>query len=297
VQQVLLKQNSKEANMKLSVFTLVTPDLTPEELGVAVKEAGIHGIEWRYKGIPAEAVNQKPSFWGNNICSIDPEVTDGELDRFHQAAVNNGLAAAGVMPYVACGDFAGTERVMQVAQKLGAGLMRVGVPGYNRTRNYNELYAEAVQFLHQVQELAQQYKVKAIVETHHGLIVPSAASAHRLVSNFNPDHIGVLFDPGNMVHEGYENHRMGLELLGPYLAHVHIKNAEWAKTGKAVDGSVEWKAAWCPMDQGVVNWKQVMDDLKSVGYDGYLGVEDFSQQYDSKTLLHHFANKVKEWLA
>ena len=41
----------------------------------------------------------------------------------------------------------------------------------------------------------------------------SAGLAHRLVNGFDPDHIGVLFDPGSMVHEGYESYRMGMELL------------------------------------------------------------------------------------
>jgi len=68
-------------------------------------------------------------------------------------------------------------------------------------------------------------------------------------------------------------------------AHVHIKNAEWAKTGQFVDGSAEWKASWSPLGQGIMNWKQVLNDLQVVGYDGYLGVEDFSLQHDSRTLL------------
>jgi len=100
---------------------------------------------------------------------------------------------------------------MQVAQKLGAGFICIGVPAYNRTRSYNVLYAEGVLFLQQAQELVQQYKVK----THRTLITPSAGLAYRLVSRFNPDYVGVLFNPGNMVHEGYENHRMGQELLDP----------------------------------------------------------------------------------
>jgi sugar phosphate isomerase/epimerase len=50
------------------------------------------------------------------------------------------------------------------------------------------------------------------------------------------------------------------------------------------------------MREGIVSWKQVIDDLKAVGYDGYLGVEDFSRQYDSPAMLREFAAYMRELL-
>lgn len=283
--------------MKLSVFTVVTPDLTPEELAAAAKEAGLHGIEWRFKEIPEEAKNEKPSFWRNNLCSIDPKASDEEIARFDRAAKDNGLVSLTVTPYLTPGDLEATERVLQVAQKLGASMIRVGVPGYDRTQNYNELFDVAVRYLEGVEPLAKKYGIKCLVETHHNTIAPSAGLAHRLVSRFDPAHIGVLFDPGNMVHEGYENFRMGLELLGPYLAHVHLKNTGWKKSELRADGSQGWTSYWEPNVEGIVNWKQVFEDLKSVGYNGYIGVEDFSGKYGSKELLSIFAEQVRGLLA
>ncbi len=200
--------------MKLSVFTVVTPDLTPEELAAAAKEAGIEGIEWRFKEIPEEARHEEPSFWRHNRCSIDPAAPDEELERFRKAAADNGLTAVSVTPYLQCGDLEATEHVMRVAKKVGASTIRAGVPGYSGKENYNALFDKAVEYLHGVEELSRTYDVKALVESHHMTIAPSAGLCHRLVSRFNPDHIGVLYDPGNMVHEGYENFRMGMELLG-----------------------------------------------------------------------------------
>ncbi|MFH0071154.1 sugar phosphate isomerase/epimerase family protein, partial [Peribacillus sp. NPDC056705] len=152
-----------------------------------------------------------------------------------------------------------------------------------------------VRYLHEVEELARTYDVKAIVETHHLTITPSASLAHRLVSSFNPDQIGVLYDPGNMVHEGYENYRMGLELLGPYLAHVHVKNGGYQQH-KAEDGSSStWSSGWVALNHGAVPWSQVIQDLESVGYDGYYGVEDFSGTYSSGEMLTRFAEQMRVW--
>jgi sugar phosphate isomerase/epimerase len=47
-------------SVKLSVFTVAAPDLTPEELCEAAAAAGIDGLEWRCKEIPAELRKEKP---------------------------------------------------------------------------------------------------------------------------------------------------------------------------------------------------------------------------------------------
>ncbi|MEC0129120.1 sugar phosphate isomerase/epimerase family protein [Paenibacillus pabuli] len=293
--------------MKLSVFTVATPDLTAEELASAAAAAGIEGIEWRYRGIPADASSEEPSYWRHNRCSIDPDQWEEQVPVFRDAAKKHDRQSIALVPYLSSGDLLATEQAFQAAQALGASMMRVGVPGYDRTTRYPELYKQAVHYLSEVQEMAQQYKVKAVVETHHQTIAPTASLAYRLVQSLDSQHVGVLYDPGNMVHEGYENYRMGLELLGPYLAHVHVKNAAWFKdtsnlnsNSSANEQNAEislksnWHCQWAPLTEGVVNWLQVFRDLKSVGYDGYYGIEDFSGVLESKAMLQHFADVFAE---
>ena len=155
------------------------------------------------------------------------------------------------------------------------------------------LFKTGVEYLKDVEQMCKQYGVKGLVETHHMTITPSASLAHRLVNQFDPNHIGVLYDPGNMVHEGFENYRMGMELLGDYLAHVHVKNGGWEIKQEQEDGTVEWGVKWSPIEKGVVNWKQVLTDLKSVGYDGTIGMEDFSGTYSTKEAIKHNIEWVK----
>ena len=81
-----------------------------------------------------------------------------------------------------------------------------------------------------------------------------------------------------MVYEGYEQYRLGLEVLGPYLAHVHIKNARWERTGTRADGSVEWRATFAPLRKGIADLSALMRALRAVGYDGWLSFEDFSTE-------------------
>ncbi|MBR2566774.1 MAG: sugar phosphate isomerase/epimerase [Paenibacillus sp.] len=295
--------------MKLSIFTVAVPDLNANELASAAAAAGIAGIEWRFRGIPQDALTEQPSFWRNNRCSIDPDSWQEQVPMFREAAESEGRQSIALVPYLNCGELPATEQAFQAASALGASMMRVGVPGYDRSTAYPELYGKAVRYLNEVQELAKQYNIKAIVETHHQTIAPTASLAYRLVQSLNPDYVGVLYDPGNMVHEGYENHRMGLELLGPYLAHVHVKNAGWYKAeadhltdrmelGSTISSeqslSTSWQCQWAPLTEGIVDWVQMVRDLRAVGYDGYYGIEDFSGAMESRAMLQHFADVFAE---
>lgn len=273
-------------NIKLSVFTVATPDLTPHQLAETAKQLGITGIEWRYQDIPPGAQNEKPYFWGNNRCSIPTGWTDQQLDEFRDAAASNGVESIAVVPYLKCGDVAGTRRVLEAAQRLGASFIRVGVHSYDRSRPFPELFDEQRKYLQQAEKLCLQFGIKGLIELHHVTIAPSASAAYRLLEGFDPAALGAMLDPGNMVNEGFENWRMGMEQLGPYLAHVHMKNAAWRVEDSG--GAHRWKCDWTQIDKGIVDWAQVVADLKAVGYEGYIGVEDFSGTWETKEMLSRF---------
>lgn len=279
--------------MKLSIFTVATPELGPDELAAAAKAAGLDAIEWRYAELPANAVSQPYSFWGNNVCTIQPSGGGEELARFKEAAERYGLRTLSVTPYLKAGDLQATEGVLQAAQALGASFIRLGVPDYDRSKPFNELFSLGRQYLRESAALCAKYGVKGLIEIHHGTIAASASGVRRLIEGMDPAHIGVLFDPGNMIHEGFENYRMALDILGSYLAHVHVKNAGWKLAGQAADGSGVWRCEWMPIDQGMVPWRQVLEDLIAVGYEGYLGLEDFSGAFPhSPDMLKFFADYI-----
>ena len=283
--------------MKLSVFTVATPEMSPEELAAAAKKHGIDGIEWRYKEPSPETAGQTPSFWGNNRCTIIPSGGQEELNRIKLASETHGVKTISVTPYLQVGDIEGTEEVLRAAKFLGAAFIRLGVPYYDGIQPYPQLFETARRYLKESESLCKSYGIKGLIETHHVTIAASASAAYRLCEGLDPDYVGVLYDPGNMVYEGFENYRLGMELLGPYLAHVHVKNAGWKQLGQNEDGSMEWKCDWKGIKQGAVPWRRVIEDLRHVGYTGYLGVEDFSREFDdSDLMLQHYAAYMKELL-
>jgi sugar phosphate isomerase/epimerase len=74
-----------------------------------------------------------------------------------------------------------------------------------------------------------------------------------------------------MIIEGREDCRMGLEILGDYLAYVHVKNCVWRPSGG------RWCHQWAALREGMVDWPDTVAALKACGYEGYLSVENLYQ--------------------
>ena len=85
--------------MKVGVFTVGLPDLTPEEATREIQAAGYDGVEWRVARIPEEFRREKPSFWRNNLCTLEP--TEEEARRARSLCEGMGLEVAGLGTYIA----------------------------------------------------------------------------------------------------------------------------------------------------------------------------------------------------
>jgi sugar phosphate isomerase/epimerase len=131
--------------------------------------------------------------------------------------------------------------------------------------------------------------VRIAVELHQNTIFPSASLAHRAVARFDPAHVGVIYDVGNLVVEGYEDHRIATELLGPHLHHVHLKNAAVSP----VDGPGPLRRhlpRWSPLDDGAADVAGVLGHLREIGYSGWVSLEDLSTERDPLSTLRHNAH-------
>lgn len=261
--------------MKVAVFTVMLPDLTPEEAAGELKAAGYDGAEWRVTHVPENVKNDDPSFWGNNLCTFAP--TEEGAKRARAISERAGLETPNIGTYIGLGDLAGAKAAVNFAKTLGSPHFRVGFGNF--TGDYAKHFADARAFLADVIALAKPAQLKPLVEIHHRTILPSASLTHRLVSHFSSDEVGVIHDAGNMVQEGFEDYRLGLELLGDYLSEVHVKNAAF----EAQPGV--WQGRWAPLRSGVVDFGALFTALKAAGFDGWLALEDFSGALPSKEAL------------
>ncbi|MEV4538508.1 sugar phosphate isomerase/epimerase family protein [Asanoa sp. NPDC049518] len=258
--------------MRFSVFTASTPQWTPEEAARELAAQGWDGVEWRVTDQDDAAT---PGFWAGNRATWPLRGLEESLPEIARITREAGLDFSGLGAYVPCGAHDDVERVLAATAVLGAGRVRITMPKLG-TAPYPELFAAARDDLGWAARRAAEHGVTALVELHHGTIAASASAALRLVDGLDPAHVAVIHDVGNLVFEGHEDHRAAFELLGPYLAHVHVKNVAWRPVGTRPDGSTAWAADWAPLRAGQADIGAYVATLREVGYDRWVTVEDFS---------------------
>ena len=262
--------------MEYACFTVGQPETSPRETLEQLKSAGYTGVEWRVT--KDDGNTSTPGYWKGNRTTLQASWNDKQFQEIRTMMDELDISAASLGTYLPCDQYDDVARMMQVAKILGAHSLRVNSLGYDGNRPYPELFEECIGHFGRIQQLSKQFGIKAVIETHPGNITTSASLAFQLASNFSPDFVGIIHDAGNMVHEGYEHYQMVFEILGPYLAHVHIKNGRWIPHPGEPPFTRIWKNEPAPMRDGCVDFEFLIRSLKSVGYDGWLSFEDFSSE-------------------
>jgi len=193
------------------------------------------------------------------------------------------------------------KRAMEIVNLLGAKFLRVSASdidfetGYEKQR---EIFREDC-FL--VSDIAKKVKVVVTIEQHSLSMAASAGQILDLMRGIDISHIGIVYDPGNTVFEGYERVKVQIEMLKHLIKNVHLKNC-------IIKGGNFTEEGWLPsevtkIDKGVLNWKEIILNLKKNGYDGFLTLEDFSEAnwslrerldqlfYNQAICVHLFQNK------
>lgn len=241
--------------MKFSVQTAVLPELTRPEVVRKLSAHGYDAVEWRV----------------HEDYHIAPKELVAKAREIKTLVDDLGLEVSCLMGYAPLGDIDQQRWFAEACALMECPRYRPGAVLYDGTRRYQELHQAGVDALGMVLEAIAPFGVKPVIETHFGTIAPSASLALRLVQHFDPARIGVNFDPANLIIEGREAWQMGLELLGPYLDYVHAKNIAWVRDrGK-------WHWEFASMQDGQVDWAEVMRALHRVGYDGTISFENFFQ--------------------
>lgn len=267
--------------MNIAVFTVSLPEYTPQEAVSKLTEHGYDGVEWRVIDQQPSADGQ-PGFWAGNRCTLPLSSFVDDAPRIKSLTTVAGLAMPALGTYAGCGDLDAVEQAMLGAAALGVPQLRINVPKYDGQAPFRELRDTAIAQYREVASMARQHGVRALVEIHHGSVVPSASAAALFLDGLDSQDVGAIHDAGNMVYEGHEQYRLGLETLGPYLAHVHIKDAAWRQ-----DANGAWKAGWASIGEGSVDFEALFTALNAVGYDSWVSVEDFSTALSMEDRLTH----------
>lgn len=286
--------------MKLGVFSVSMPEYGLKETVDLLKSTGYDAVEWRVTDIPDKKPENIPferRYWIWNESTVDIKKIGELAPELRKMCDDAGLYITGFTTYLTPDKIPQLMPVLEAAKATGVKQIRLFTDNYvydADQKPYYDVFNQTRENIRKLEALAREYGVKIVFEIHHDNIFASASAAMRLIEGSDPEYIGLIVDPGNMVYEGYENYRKVFEILGAYAAHVHIKNAKMAPAGRDEFGAMKWERVWAPLKEGQADLPRFIHELKATGYDGTISLEDFNNEMDTVEKLKYSIDYIRE---
>ena len=271
--------------MKLSCTSVMLPrwnlDLTFDKLA----EYGYEGLELRCRYIKDDAA-EEPSFWGRHIADVSPDNIVARADEIQAASKRSGIKVIALAPQALVGEHELIDKLFAGALAIDPDnppMIRIGAPRHDRTKPYHPQFDAARADFAALTEKARERGVKVLYEIHVGTVAVSCSRTIELLKDLDTRHIGAIYDVPNIIRVGLEDSRMGMEILGPYMAHCHIGNSIPVPDKSEREGDldqVSWKWDFRDLRDGVADIPQIIQDMKDLGYTGYISLEDFGPGED-----------------
>lgn len=110
--------------------------------------------------------------------------------------------------------------------------------------------------------LAEEKNVTLAIENVWNKLFLSPVELRDFVDSFQSAHVGVYLDVGNVLLNGYPEH--WIKILGHRIRRVHFKDFK---------RSIGNANGFCDLLAGDVNWREVMQALRGIPYDGWIAAE------------------------
>ncbi len=268
--------------MKLSCTSVMLPRWSLDETFDKLGEYGYDAVELRCRLNP-DGPDEVPSFWGRHLSDVSPDNVVEKAKAIRAAGRRSGVRVAALAPNCLLDDLETVHKLFKGAVNIDPDnppMVRIGASRHDRTQPYIPQFMAARSGYARLVEIAREYGVKVLYEIHVGTVAVSAARALDLLRDLDPDHIGAIYDVPNMLRVGIEDSRMGMELLGSYLAHCHMGNGIPVAGQRDAQGVLPFQWAFRSLKEGIANVAQIVGDLNAVGFNGHISLEDFGPGED-----------------
>lgn len=201
---------------------------------------------------------------------VAPERVDEDLPAAIEAARKAGSAIPMVTTGIRDTGSPHAERILRTLKAVGLRHYRWGGFRYDLK---NPLEPQLKQIKKLVSELAamnRQYGVCAMYHTHSGIgqVGASMWDLAQLLEGEDPELVSVNYDIGHATVEGgFGGWIHSARLLASRIRGVALKDFQWRKNARG-----EWRPAWRPVGEGMVDFAQFFAILKEAGFAGPLQV-------------------------
>ena len=160
-------------------------------------------------------------------------------------------------------------RHLPQVEKLGTARMRITAASMNYAKApREELIGRVVPMLKDAAAAAAEHGIVLALENH---IDFTSREVARILDSVDSEHLRVNFDTGNTIRL-FEDPVEAAARLAPYTVSTHTKDIATRVRGGAPSENFTWWPS-CPIGEGVIDMKGVVDALRSGGFDGCLSVE------------------------
>ena len=257
-------------------------DLDGEVAGYAqvldeMQQTGYIGTElgdWGF--MPTDAAKLKRELAGRALSLLAAYVPVALADRnAHDSGEKDALRTARLLA-----DAAGAEAMIVLADDNGGDKVRTKHagrirPDHGLTENQWQMFAEGEQRI--AQTVRDRTGLRTVFHPHCAGYIETPAEIEKLLNLTDPDLIGLCFDTGHYRFGG------GDSTAGPHkyvdrIRHVHFKDchpdvaAQSRSTGWDYFESVR-NGVFCELGKGDVDFPAIVSDLKEIGYDDWIVVE------------------------
>jgi sugar phosphate isomerase/epimerase len=197
-----------------------------------------------------------------------PERVAGDLPKAAETIRNAGLQLPMVTSHIVDVKTPYAEDVLKTLASLGVKRYRWGGLRYDLKRSIPEQLAEFRPRVKDLADMNKHYGVCAMYHTHSGPreVGASMWDLYTLLQGLDTNAVSANYDIGHATVEGgYGGWIHSANLLFPFMRGVAFKDFKWVRES---DG--KWVPGWCPMGDGMVNFKAFLPMLKASGFSGPL---------------------------
>jgi sugar phosphate isomerase/epimerase len=244
----LAARPAKGAKPVLSIFSKHMANLNYDQLGRTAKQMGFDGVDLTVRK-------------GGHVA---PERAAEDLPKATEIIRGHGLELAMITTGLISAQDATAKPILATAGRLKIPYWKLGYWRYD-LKDVEGTVVKTKKATAELVALGREHGVVAGFHNHSADYVGSTVwDIREIIRDLDPKWAGYYFDPGHATIEGgLAGWRISQGIVTPRLKMVALKDFYWSKNN---DGS--WTVTWCPMGQGMVNWREVFAHFARTGFSG-----------------------------
>lgn len=244
------------------------PQESPQKLKICVFSKHLQFLDWQgLAGTAAEIGFDGIDLTVRSGGHVLPERVEVDLPKAAEAIRKAGLSLPMVTAGIVDTRSPHVESMLRTFGGLGISRYRWGGYQWVDSKPIPERLEELKSESARLGELNHKYGVCAMYHNHSGTEVGASTwDLWYILKDLDRNWLGVNFDAAHATIEGgLGGWIASLRLVAPMLKGVAVKDFRWARNSRG-----EWNVEWCPLGEGMVNFKRFFSMVREARFAGPL---------------------------